>query len=333
MCNVFINKVEPFNDIYYRSCIYNSIFPAVKYFGVPVISFLINDVICYGSITSQYGRLFGCEYFSVRTIEEILFENGLDVEMCHLSDREQLWEKIKNSIKKGKLVIIWLDSFHISFREDVYNKNHTPHSWLIHGINESNRELYIIEQSEREVLNYEEKRTSFDVLAIAYDSFLELYGEKFEHTMYIMDGSREQKSKYDTNSYIQQYSKYFFEYEEEIIAGIKKLNRFRKKLKRDVENERRLYRKQEELIYLLNQIINDKIAEQYKWILIKDEKKVQILDKIIQLWGSIRIPIYKFSLTNNYKAVKFKAISLIVNEIIKLELDYIENVLNSCRNV
>lgn len=329
MSRVIIDNIKPFNDIYYRSCIYNSLFSVVNYFNSSVIPYLANDITSYGTISSQYGSLFGCEYYSKKTIEQLLEENDIIHEIYDFDNEEKLWDKIVESVSKGKLIIIWLDSYEIAFRSDVYHKMHSPHSWVIYGYEEDSKEVYIFEQSESEVLDYSPRMASLEVLSNAHFAFNKIFRNMIRNTMYVLSNSNEVYKKSSVINEKEAYIKYFNENYEFMQRGLKNLTTFGTQLQHIVGKESILCDQKEQLCYLLNQLINDKKAELYKWTLLKDDKKALLMKEIVHAWDKIRIPIVKYSLTNLYKSEKFNNIIYQINEIVDLETEYINCILDN----
>lgn len=54
-----IEPIEPFNEIYYQSCLYNSLFPVIRHFQLSILPLLINDWLVYE--TARTGKALFAE--------------------------------------------------------------------------------------------------------------------------------------------------------------------------------------------------------------------------------------------------------------------------------
>lgn len=150
-----LSNIEPFNDIFYQYCFYNSFFPVVHHFDKSIMPILINDVIVYNYEKEKNWFCSNVQYIPLKTETE-LFEY-LSISRNAKVISENLIDDAIKSINNNRPVIIWVDCFHIPDRADAYLKKHNEHTLLVYGFNEYNQTLCIIEHDHSENLTYKKK--------------------------------------------------------------------------------------------------------------------------------------------------------------------------------
>ena len=150
-CALLINQIEPFNDIFYKSCFYNSLIPILIYYGKDFMPIIVNDICVYQKkrLDSKNTTLT-VGYLSQRDPFEIIEDMGIQV--SSKAESGDIIHDLVNAIKNKVPVIIWVDCYYASIRKDVYHKKHQGHTWLVYGVDEEQRVFYIIEHSIRDIL-------------------------------------------------------------------------------------------------------------------------------------------------------------------------------------
>lgn len=171
---VIINNVEPYNNLFYRSCFYNSFFPVMNLYKRNILDFIGNDISYY--VINEYKmddgiwEDFNVEYFAAQPFEKILANTGIHMNTKDVSD--DLIEDICHSISQNYPVILWVDPFYESIRYDTYLKKHMSHTWLIYGYDKWNQTINIIEHRYSGSLSYEKKNISFSDAVNCYDGYI-----------------------------------------------------------------------------------------------------------------------------------------------------------------
>lgn len=174
-----ISNIYPFNDIFFKNCFYNSAFPIIKHFNRDVSTYLINSIPVF-NINSKLGIVSG--YCDTKEIYDLLTDDGIICNYKTIS--ENLLLDIKDSINKGRPVIIWVDCYYEPLRKDTYKKKHLGHTWLVYGYDDDNKQLNIIEHKYSDNLTYEKQIISYDDACICYKGYLEMRGEKSKYSFY-----------------------------------------------------------------------------------------------------------------------------------------------------
>lgn len=176
---VEISNINPINDIFFKNCFYNSAFPIIKHFNRDIITYLINSIPVFNN-SSKTGII--SDYCDTKEIYDLLTDDGIICNYKTIS--ENLLLDIKDSITKGRPVIIWVDCYYEPLRKDTYKKKHLGHTWLVYGYDDDNKQLKIIEHKYSDNLTYEKQIISYDDACICYKGYLEMIGEKSKYSFY-----------------------------------------------------------------------------------------------------------------------------------------------------
>ena len=167
--NVILQNIEPFNDVLYQNCFFNSLFPVLRYYDRDIALVMANAVICFTGDDPAKG--IGAAYYQGRNDMELCREMNLSVRTMGMSER--LERDVCAELQQGNPVIIWIDSYYESIREDTYLKKHQPHTVLIFGYHESGI-FYIIDHENVDTLSYRKRLIPASSLSQAHDAFCSL---------------------------------------------------------------------------------------------------------------------------------------------------------------
>lgn len=156
--------VEPYNDLFFKSCFYNALFACIKYFGINPFDIMVHSFPSY-EVDKNKG-LIGEKFIERKSWREILEEDGLEV--TTFTHCDSIIETVRTSLRKNALIIIQLDGFYSPIRPDLFGKIHWAHNILICGYDNLLGEFSVLEQSDRNLLDYKEKKISFYDLEIAF---------------------------------------------------------------------------------------------------------------------------------------------------------------------
>lgn len=168
----YLKGIKPFNELFYKSCFYNSFFSALSFFAIPYDNFLTNEQIYLDKIHDMYT----VSYQEIEPFEEIMAASNLSVETLMRSDN--IVNDIINEIEKERPVIIWVDAYGLPYRKDTFNIKHLSHTILIIGYSQTAQLFKVIDHSSWMNLNYKEKIVSFSCIQNAYNMFFENFGDK-----------------------------------------------------------------------------------------------------------------------------------------------------------
>jgi len=326
-----LENIEPFNDVFYKNCFYNSSFPVLKYYGKSVITFLINDVLVYTFDAASPSLKLSTQYVMCDTVENVLEREGVALKVIDVAD-DVVGEIIK-SINNKLPVVIWVDCFFASIRADAYKKNHWPHTWLVYGFNEAKKKFYIIEHTHRDNLTYTRQEVSFNELTDSYYGYVKNFRNKndtsptyYEFSMINGDESCGQGSEDMMQDYRSKYVSNMLSKNNLLSEGLESIKIFKRKFLKVISDEELLKKNAEHILSGVNDIINAKNVEKYKIreLFKENESLMQNIDGIIGKWTDIRVVLGKYIYTSMYKKEKFILAADKLEQIYNLEKDYLE---------
>lgn len=337
MSKKILSNIEPFNDIYYESCFYNSLISVIKHYKRSLHDILFNNIIVYSWDKSKSVNLT-TEYIYIKPLQELLKEMGLRTETK--KESKDIITDIINSINNDRPVIIWVDCFYESIRVDTYRKKHLPHTLLVYGYDDVNKFLNIIEHKQAETLTYQESAISYNDAVQSYLGYFLNFNTDIDYASYFefytddnWDKIYNEKNIFENSICI--YYNNLLKYESTIYKGVEELNCFIDLFSEIALNETMLSKNAEGLVNSFNKIILDKQVEKYKLCYIEkiNQDLICILDQIINLWINIRKYIAKFLYSSIYKEETIRKTISNINQIVSLEKQYNECLLEELKNI
>lgn len=317
-------ELKPFNDIFYKSCLYSSLFPIVSYYKRNINSFLVNDIFQY-KMESHNDKY----YISSDCIEDEKFENiiknlSINTEYEKYYNSDDLMWKLDYLMDKNGFAIIWVDSFYESQRRDTFNKEHLAHTLLVVG-KPNNNEYKIIEHSNKNARNYTEIIISKSELIHCYMGYIEnLLTVEEKYTFIGVNGCNE---NYVYNDFFDKskFKKMCSKNQNLLISGLKELEKFTEfycKIELHVMLRTDTYLAA--LVTGINKILDYKRSELYRMnrMFIHEKKITNGLDEIISCWEQIRNDLVRY----------IKGIAA-HNEVIKIHTELLKIVLEIERDI
>lgn|GEM_PF-3188897 len=291
-------QLKPFNDLFYKNCFYNSLFPIINYFNRNINSFLCNDIFIYSMELDEENTYLNSYYIEDIKVEEILEKINLSALFTKALNEDELIQKVCGGLRKKELLIVWVDSFYECNRRDTYMKKHLAHTLLVYGCDEKNENFYIIEHSHKDALNYKERVISKEYLVNSYKGYLDnLITEEDMYTfvqlydnedLYIYD------LELDKKTLIHNYDKY----KHSIQSGLISLDKFREVYFNNyIINNKRFNQYAYNTISGLNKIIDFKKAEKYRIerMFKQKEEVISRIEEVMNVWIEIRNDLIKFT--------------------------------------
>lgn len=323
-------NLEPFTHVWVKDCYHMSILPGIFFVKGNADCLLFNqyfkyvvedDVITYKAI-------------NLKNVYELLNENGIDIQP--ILEVENIHDYIKKELNNGNVIILGIDNYFESLRKDYYQKKHSGHSVLICGMDEEKRIYKIIEQPFFFSVNYQMYDISFKEIEEGYKSFLnrkqtscffynilpDILRVNTEIPSACLINIEKERVKSKEDIFIQnRYLKYLQNNKMEIIQALESVLEFRKKFKEIYISCTEKYKEDEFIILKFNELINNKIMEQYLFKLLFQEKnnKYEIYNLIIEKWSKIRMIFSKRIYSNHYVESQIEKGMLLLTEIYNLE--------------
>lgn len=300
-----LTGIEPYNDLFYVSCYYNSLIPIIKFYKKDINFIFCNDVNIYCRNSESDIIILDTEIRSVVEHMELLEKNGLGVKT--FDQVEGVIENIKKAISNGHPVITWIDCFYESLREDKYGKEHFLHSLLVIGYDDTKQEFLMIEHQREDQLTYSLERIKYkeleNVCSGYVNHFKEMWKEPVALEYYLLDEAETAEKKNFCEIYQNSFQKFSSDYEkgnlvlEEYIAFLPTLL------------EQGLLEKNiGEITNGLSNIINAKKVQLHilEDVVGKQSEASMLLEKIFDNWSVIRAEYVRAMYTGIYDPKKFE---------------------------
>ncbi|MFF2888662.1 beta-ketoacyl synthase N-terminal-like domain-containing protein [Paenibacillus sp. NPDC057967] len=320
---VILPHMEPFNELYYRNCFYNSLFPAVRHFGRSIMPFLLNDLIVFSRPGSSR-RPFGIDYVSVLPLDELFILQGLHVVMQH--DHQHILSETIESLRAGKPVIVWVDSYYEPIRKDTYGKRHVDHTLLIFGFDDELRQFHIIEHDRQENLSYAARTIEYEDLVRSSLGFAENFRDGLNRPSHYMLGRVQPAGSTD---FVDAESENFFARSQ--LEGRERLEDSQRVLAEMAEwaggivsTEESFHREAESLVELLNEVMNAKQVERYRLTQTfgESDELSQAFTSIVSSWETVRKSAARYMYMRKYEVAAAQAIADKLTNLARSERDF-----------
>ncbi len=178
---IYIEGIEPFNEVIYKDCFYNALFPVLQYYGYDRNEVLCNDVLIYES--SDNGGSIEASYIIRDKLLHLLNNCGLKINrIVHSND---IISNVKSALARGRMAIIQIDCYYSPLREDTYKIEHWPHTLLIYGYDDELKSVYILEQSDKNSLDFKEQQMKYQDIITAYEGARDHFAANRQYPSYM----------------------------------------------------------------------------------------------------------------------------------------------------
>lgn len=318
-----LENIEPFNEFYYKSCFYNALFSVVHYFNKGLIPILINDVIVY-RMDRNKGNV-DIEYRAIENVDLVLESQGISVGKKHQST--DIITDILKSVSRRRPVILWVDCFYASIRMDTFQKIHWAHTWLVYGYDESKKEFHIMEHKHRDSLSYEKRVIGYQDVVDSYNGFSGFFQPDQNTATYYEFFLNLKENKKDNGLYLNVFKENLLTHQKTTTEGMQQLSEFIDFFKQTMVNKESIEEYCiDDWIQGINNIINAKQVERFRVVQLISENTgiLEISDKIISCWNSIRSVLAKVLYSNVYGKQDFAYICNQLEAVYKDELRFQE---------
>lgn len=317
-------KLQPFNDLYYKSCFYNSLFPVLGYFGRSIRSFLCNDLFVYKTAAENALEVLDADWIEERGTEELLKELRLHAEFVEPPDEQALAKRMTEGLRQGKLYIVWVDSFYEPIRRDAHLKRHIPHTLLAYGLAEGEASFYVLEHSHREALNYRERLLDRAALLDGCSGYRRAFLAEGEPYTFIEFAADQPPYSRPAEADRLRLEALYATRQLSIREGIDSLLRYAERYASVPYGEDHTLAEQR--IGGLNRIIDGKRAERYRLELMLPERRAALdaLDRILGRWTAVRSDLIRLTRGLPLRLSDQETHSKMMREIGREELDVME---------
>jgi polyketide synthase PksJ len=319
-----ISDISPYNEIWYKNCIYNAFLPVINHFANSIDTYLLNELsIFYEYHSTENIPLIDLRSFSAKSPFDFLQELGIKLETEN--ECSNLVQDLIKAVDDDKPAIVLIDCFYEPIRPDTYQKNHWPHAILIYGYNKNTQNFSILEHGFRDSVIYEKRLIQFGDLENCYKGYLsnfDSYGKaSYFEFGYIENYNPSTSLAANARSFIGHYITELLNCKESIIDSLNCINKFSKDLLQyDWENNS--YSTQlDPLINNLNNLIHN--LNIVKYVLSKlfgnQPELFSLIDDVVRNWSSIRAILAKYMFSTAFNPKPLKIIQTKLEELYILE--------------
>jgi hypothetical protein len=136
--------VRPWNEVYYKDCLYNPLISAICYLGYAVEPLLANELFHY-SYSAQF--ILPVTSVSIEFVPVFRLLSGIGVGAREFKGNLDLHDLIRKAVAAKRLVLVNIDRFMWDDprRNEIYQKEHHEHTFLIHGFDDGTQEYDIVD--------------------------------------------------------------------------------------------------------------------------------------------------------------------------------------------
>ena len=196
--------------VFYKNCYYNALYILLEKHGVSLYPHYANDIFCYDLKDNRIGiRTITCD-----DENEILKRQGVTTE----SRNNITLSEIKEALEQKKEIIVWIDSFYESMRQDTYEKEHLLHSIIIADYKKDSDVFIMIDHSSKDNVDYKE----YEISAGELELCIEKAGSSKDESLKDCIFSFEKVNEEDTTDYgellLDRWNEHIEEYRESAEA-------------------------------------------------------------------------------------------------------------------
>jgi acyl carrier protein len=320
--NRVLLDITPFNDVYYRSCYFSALIPAIIYFGGDYFRLFCNDIMLFHLKDEQKQVRISTEYFSQLTTEEVLQSMGLEARENH--NVEDLIEQIYLDISQNRPVILHIDCYYEPIRSDMYWKNHWSHYLIIVGFDIKARTIDVLEQNDLYSMTYAlHKINNVDLIKMYTGAIKNFPPNKNLPSYSTVYPTGNKQIIWDCRQkYEQLLSKHMDKLDQSMLY-LKKITEF---MTRMLNNERLLKDNIDALILDVTILETSLIAEGYKYkkLYFMDKRIIELSEFVYQHWSMLKRILVKTQLNGNYQNLSLKKAASMITEAFENEIQIVE---------
>ncbi len=269
-----LEGVKPFNDFHFVSCYYQQLISAYGYFGVDKNLFIEKYLPLYKY--DEEKQNFG--------IGEIMYLAGTETErdtgvrLIKRRAAKDIIGKLIRAIDRGRLCLVAVDCYSLSYREDTYRKKHAPHFLLVYGYDTTGREFIVNEHMYFNSPRYYERRISFRDLMDGYTSFDLLLREKKGFGMLELVKRGEPAEAFLKSG----FEKFYRSCQSEIAASAKACVKILQRIEDDAAGGAKQAERLNAHLEYLGKVRTKKSIQKYQLQNISEDRYAELTDRILE---------------------------------------------------
>ncbi len=317
-------EVIPFNDFFYKSCYYNSLFSILQTYNLDISPLLLHDIFYYDCNINDKDFKIKLKYKELISAKEIMSALGFQISSKY--HVENVINSIKEELDNNTFVIIWIDCYYLSNRMDTYQKHHWPHSILFYDYFCENNYFKIIDHDKKETLTYRRRSISAEDIQNAYHGFSKMFQNRDYDQFYAIKRIGNGVNHYEGMNRKKVYRENIESNFELLYHGVETLKEL------DGMFLEQVYEKRSDSLLLtkviddLNDILMKKIALLYLYNLVIEPENIwnlncKIIQNKIRLLRDVLVKCYLTNRINKEEIAK----RICFRELYKLEKECLEH--------
>ncbi len=293
---VYIGGVRAYNEVFYKSCFYNALFAGIYSIGIDPYDVMVQAIPSYS--VNERTKLVEVNYIEAKSWTVVMEEAKVNI--ITLNQCEDILSVMKDSLREKSLLIVQIDGYYSPIREDLYGKLHWAHNILVYGFNDSTGVFNLLEQSERNLLDYCEKEITYYDLEKAFIKGMERFEVNLaEPPIVIIEGNKrigqgklgEESSKREI--WIKNIADADQILQENIVL-------FKDNLERCLEQSMVWKKSLPLLIDNINKIIESKkVFNKLILAFIQDEQVIKLSSDLLDEWNIVRSKLARLTFSRN----------------------------------
>ncbi|MGG4147667.1 hypothetical protein ABEW34_31625, partial [Paenibacillus algorifonticola] len=315
-------RIQPFNDLFYKECFYHSLFPVLSYYQQSLLPILANDTVIYRYDEDTVH--FQVEYAAAKPIEQLLLGIGIRTETRTVG--HSVIEELKQAVLSNKPVIVRIDCYYASNRAETYKKQHWPHSWLVFGFDDSKQMFGVVEHDHIERLTYEKRWVSYEDALQGHLGYMDHFGSEIPvyyefSAIHSDDVGPEKDSLLEATEKIVSPAAHR---QQLLDSSMQSLYSFLEKVKQALRDGQLIKDYGESLLDTLNQIVNAKLVDLYRYEKLAGGyiQLQSAVEESLEVWKQIRALVAKAVFAAKLSAQSAVMLNQQLDSALALEREY-----------
>lgn len=318
-----LDNVSPFNKCFYYNCVHSCLFAIIEANEGDYRKIMLSGVPHF-AVDNNTQRLytkfdFLCDY------KELFLEQGIITEcFSHIDmDVNDCIKYAINCIRNNKPIIINVDCYELTYREDLYHKAEWPHSLLVIDYDEEKALFKVIDQPNRDSVEFAVFHVSKTALTRAIYCYNKnrVQFQKYFGDMIASFECRFPGKVYDNKTLLLEWK----ECKKKVLEPIEEGNVLAKihleTIVRKMTSIKYRHKYRENILDGLNDIVKQKRWENYlmKELCSKDDQILTIQSQLLQKWILLRQKIALILLSSKYRKTTVDSVDRLISPIFELE--------------
>jgi hypothetical protein len=315
-----ISKVLPWNELFYKNCMYNPLISGIIHLGGSALPLLANDFFAYRENLNSKEMRLQIQYLNNQNEFALLKNCGIGME-TNIYIRQSPVSQIKEIINMGKMIHIPIDRFYWNEKyNDKYQREHYEHFFLVYNYDDVNKVFGIIDTRGSVCID---SKIGYDDLENCYGGYLDWMRGK-EEACSITLLYKEKVRKCSLNFFRKKYTKNLAMILNIITQSVKAIELQKTQLLEIKEDPLLLFEMDVAKVgEPFDFIIRAKNVQLYQSRLFmrNDSQLAESISNVAKLFENFRMILLKQHITKNVNGDKIKYLVDLLGKVREMELD------------